>query len=181
LDTVDSEPVQEFQNFINPNTQTTDSGDSVRTFGSRAERRALRLLSILFDFVVIALGTLTMLYVVRMIWDLAINSLIHFAPEDALQSIVLILIFLEIFEIIVMYIIYHHVPMKNVVEIGVLALVKELLITLDLTELGWQVLLGMAALIAAMGWVYTRERRREDEHEHFLIEHGREELIDLME
>lgn len=68
----------------------------------------------------IALGTLTMLYVVRRIIDLAINSPIH--------------------------IIYHNVPMKNVVEIGVLALVKELLVTLDLTELGWQVLLGMAAL-----------------------------------
>ncbi|AEK73903.1 hypothetical protein GQS_10050 [Thermococcus sp. 4557] len=144
----------------------------MRTFGSRVERRALRLLSSLFDFVVIALGTLTMLYVVRMIWDLAVNSLIHFAPEDALQGIVLILIFLEIFEIIVMYIIYHHVPMKNVVEIGVLALVKELLITLDLTELGWQVLLGMAALIAAMGWVYTRERQREDNYNRFLIERG---------
>ncbi|NJE01593.1 phosphate-starvation-inducible PsiE family protein [Thermococcus sp. JdF3] len=144
----------------------------MRTFGSRAERRALRLLSILFDFVVIALGTLTMLYVVRMILDLAINSLVNFAPEQALQGIVLVLIFLEIFEIIVMYIIYHHVPMKNVVEIGVLALVKELLITLDLTELGWGVLLGMAALIAAMGWVYTRERQREDSYKRFLIEHG---------
>nr|WP_240913662.1 phosphate-starvation-inducible PsiE family protein [Thermococcus sp. JdF3] len=130
------------------------------------------MLSILFDFVVIALGTLTMLYVVRMILDLAINSLVNFAPEQALQGIVLVLIFLEIFEIIVMYIIYHHVPMKNVVEIGVLALVKELLITLDLTELGWGVLLGMAALIAAMGWVYTRERQREDSYKRFLIEHG---------
>ncbi|ASJ04983.1 MULTISPECIES: phosphate-starvation-inducible PsiE family protein [Thermococcus] len=149
----------------------------MRAISSRSEKTALKWLSLLFDFVVIALGTLTMVYVVWMIIDLAINSIKHFSPDEALQGIVLILIFLEVFEIIAMYIIYHHVPMKNVVEIGVLALVKELLVTINLEELGWQMLFGIAALIAAMGWVYTRERRREDEHEHFLIEHGREELM----
>jgi hypothetical protein len=30
----------------------------------------------------------------------------------------------------------------------------------------------MAALIAAMGWVYTRERQREDNYNRFLIERG---------
>nr|WP_206204777.1 phosphate-starvation-inducible PsiE family protein [Thermococcus sp. MV11] len=135
----------------------------------------MHVLSILFDFVVIALGTLTMVYVIRMIIDLAISSFRHFVPEDALQGIVLILIFLEVFEIIVMYIAYHHVPMKSVVEIGVLALVKELLVNIDLAELGWQMLFGIAALIAAMGWVYTRERQREDAHTEFMIEHGIEE------
>jgi len=144
----------------------------MRKISSWTEKKALGWLSLLFDFVVIALGTLTMIYVIWMIIDLALSSIRHFSPEDALQGIVLILIFLEVFEIIAMYIIYHHVPMKNVVEIGVLALVKELLVTIDLAELGWQMLFGIAALIAAMGWVYTRERRREDEHEHFLLEHG---------
>jgi uncharacterized membrane protein (DUF373 family) len=149
----------------------------MRAISSRSEKKILKWLSFLFDFVVIALGTLTMMYVILMIIDLALSSIQHFDPEEALQGIVLILIFLEVFEIIAMYIIYHHVPMKNVVEIGVLALVKELLVTINLEELGWQMLFGIAALIAAMGWIYTRERRREDEHEHFLIEHGKEELM----
>ncbi|ASJ13652.1 phosphate-starvation-inducible PsiE family protein [Thermococcus radiotolerans] len=140
---------------------------------TKIERKILRWLSTLFDLVVIILGALTMLYVIKMLWSFGIESIRNgLTPEDALHSIVLVLIFLEIFEIISMYIVYHHVPMKNVVEIGVLALVKELLVTLDLTELGWQMLMAIAVLIAAMGWVYTRERRREDAHEHFLIEHG---------
>ncbi|NJE10778.1 phosphate-starvation-inducible PsiE family protein [Thermococcus sp. MAR1] len=139
---------------------------------TQIERKMLRWLGMLFDLVVMALGTITMLYVVWMIYKLAVMSLQHFSPEEALHGIVLILIFLEMFEIITLYVIYHHVPMKNVVEIGVLVIVKELIVAIDLTTLGWQMLLGMAVLIAVMGWVYTRERMREDAHKQFLLEHG---------
>ncbi len=136
------------------------------------EKLALGWLSVTFDFVVIALGIFTMLYVIKLIIDLALQSLHGFSPEDALHGIVLILIFLEIFEIIAMYIIYHHVPMKNIVEIGVLVIVKELIVAIDLKELGWQMLIGMSAMVAVMGWIYTRERKREDEHERFLADRG---------
>ncbi|ASJ09632.1 hypothetical protein A3L11_10470 [Thermococcus siculi] len=140
---------------------------------TKIEMKILRALSATFDLVVIILGALTMLYVMRMLWDFAVEAIgKRTTPEEALHAIVLVLIFLEIFEIISMYVRYHHVPMKNVVEIGVLALVKELLVTLDLKDLGWQMLVAIAILIAAMGWVYTRERQREDARQRFMIEHN---------
>ncbi len=139
---------------------------------SRAEERVMKWLIMLFNMVVIALGILTMLYVIYLIFQLALGMIRGMGVETVLQGIVLILIFLEVFGIIWMYFKYHHVSMKNVVEIGVLAMVKELLITLDLHAFGWETLLAVSALILAMGTIYVLEMKRIDRHEEFLIEHG---------
>ena len=139
---------------------------------SRAEEKVMKWLIMMFNMVVIALGVLTMLYVMFLIVQLAYGIIEGMNVEAVLQGIVLILIFLEIFGIIWMYFRYHHVSMKNVVEIGVLAMVKELLITLDLHAFGWETLLAVSALIAAMGSIYVLEMRRIDKHEEFLLEHG---------
>jgi uncharacterized membrane protein (DUF373 family) len=130
-------------------------------------------LSALFDLVVIALGTLTMGYVIYLIWNLLETSLQGFDVEVVLHEIVLIIIFLEIFELLVMYVKEHHVSMRNVVELGVLAMVRKIVITLDYSKIPWTTLIGMAALILAMGWIYVQERRRITSHEEFLIEKGR--------
>ena len=139
---------------------------------SRAEEKVMKWLIMMFNMVVIALGVLTMLYVMFLIVQLAYGIIEGMNVEAVLQGIVLILIFLEIFGIIWMYFRYHHVSMKNVVEIGVLAMVKELLITLDLHAFGWETLLAVSALIAAMGSIYVLEMKRIDKHEEFLLEHG---------
>jgi len=139
---------------------------------SRAEEKVMKWLIMMFNMVVIALGVLTMLYVMFLIVQLAYGIIEGMNVEAVLQGIVLILIFLEIFGIIWMYFRYHHVSMKNVVEIGVLAMVKELLITLDLHAFGWETLLAVSALIAAMGSIYVLEMLRIDKHEEFLLEHG---------
>jgi uncharacterized membrane protein (DUF373 family) len=139
---------------------------------SRAEEKVMGWLIMMFNMVVIALGVLTMLYVMFLIIQLAYGIIEGMNVEAVLQGIVLILIFLEIFGIIWMYFRYHHVSMKNVVEIGVLAMVKELLITLDLQAFGWETLLAVSALIAAMGSIYVLEMKRIDKHEEFLLEHG---------
>jgi uncharacterized membrane protein (DUF373 family) len=145
----------------------------IREF-TKSEDAILHGLSKIFDFVVIVLSAITMAYVIYMIILLIVNSINNFNVEDVLQNIVIILIFLEILEILSMYILYHHVAIKNVVEIGVLALVKELLVTLNLKELGWEMLIGIAALVLVMGWIYIQERKRIDEFKKFLIEHGRD-------
>ncbi len=62
--------------------------------------------------------------------------------------------------------------LRSVVEIGVLAIVKELLVTLNLQELGWETMLAIAALILVMGILYILEMKRMNSHEEFLIERG---------
>ncbi len=141
---------------------------------SRTEKVLMRWLSNIFDMVVIAVGALAMVYVIYLVIVLAEEILTGFDVESVLQGIVLILIFFELFEIIAMYLLHHHVSMKNVVEIGVLAIVKELLIVTDLESIHWQSMVAMALLILVMGGLYVFEMRRIDRHNEFLIEHGME-------
>ncbi len=141
----------------------------------RVEKRVMQWLGLLFDMVVIGLGALTMIYVIYILFELAVGLLNGFEVETVLQGIVLILIFLEIFEIIVLYFLYHHVSMKNIMELGVLALVKELLITLDLKAFGWEMLIAVSALILSMGLIYVLEMKRIDVHDEFLSNSGKEQ------
>ena len=136
------------------------------------ENLLLKWLSVLFDMVVIGLATITMGYVVYLMFNLIIESFHAFNIEEILHQIVLVVIFLEIFELLTMYVKEHHVSMRNVVELGVLAMVRKIIITLDYNQLGWQTLFGMAALIFVMGWIYVQERQRRTRHEEFLITHG---------
>ncbi|WP_297503424.1 phosphate-starvation-inducible PsiE family protein, partial [Thermococcus sp.] len=77
--------------------------------------------------------------------------------------------------LLAMYLKEHHVSMRNVVELGVLAMVRKIIITPDYSKLGWQVLFGMAALLFVMGWIYVQERQRRTKHEEFMVEHGLKE------
>jgi len=136
------------------------------------ENLLLKWLSLLFDMVVIGLATITMGYVVYMMFHL-VTDIIHTSNiEEVLHQIVLVIIFLEIFELLSMYVREHHVSMRNVVELGVLAMVRKIIITLDYNQLGWQTLFGIAALIFVMGWIYVQERQRRTKHEEFLLAHG---------
>ncbi|MCD6523597.1 MAG: phosphate-starvation-inducible PsiE family protein [Thermococcus sp.] len=132
----------------------------------------IKWLSALFDIVVIGLATITMGYVVYLMVNLITESMHAFDIEEVLHQIVLIIIFLEIFELLTLYVTEHHVSMRNVVELGVLAMVRKIIITLDYNQLGWQTLFGIAALIFVMGWIYVQERQRRTRHEEFLITHG---------
>ncbi|WP_297066051.1 phosphate-starvation-inducible PsiE family protein [Thermococcus sp.] len=132
----------------------------------------LKWLSVLFDMVVLGLATITMGYVVYLMVNLITETIHSFDIENVLHQIVLVIIFLEIFELLTMYVKEHHVSMRNVVELGVLAMVRKIIITLDYNQLGWQTLIGMATLIFVMGWIYVQERQRRTKHEEFLIEKG---------
>ncbi|WP_297508287.1 phosphate-starvation-inducible PsiE family protein [Thermococcus sp.] len=136
------------------------------------EQGLMKWLNVIFDIVVIALATITMGYVVVMLVQLVQMGLHGLNVEEILHQIVLIIIFLEIFELLAMYVKEHHVSMRNVVELGVLAMVRKIIITLDYNQLGWQTLIGMSALIFVMGWIYVQERQRRTKHEEFLIQHG---------
>ena len=142
------------------------SGDSF------IEQGLMKWLNILFDVVVMVLAMATMGYVIAMLVQLIQLSLHGLNVEETLHRVVMIIIFLEIFELLAMYIKEHHVSMRNVVELGVLALVRKIIITLDYNQLGWQTLIGMSALIFAMGWIYVQERQRRTKHEEFMMEHG---------
>lgn len=134
------------------------------------EDNLLKWLNMLFDIVVIGLATITMGYVIYMIIELLVSTPLPI--EEVLHHIVLSIIFLEIFELLTMYVKEHHVSMRNVVELGVLAMVRKIIITPDYASFGWQTLFGMAALILVMGWIYVQERQRRTKHEEFLLTHG---------
>ena len=136
------------------------------------EKLIMRWLVIGFDLVVIGLAAITMGYVIYMMFVLVTDTISHFDVEEVLHTIVMIIIFLEILELLSLYLKEHHVSMRNVVELGILAMVRKVIITPDYSKLGWQTLLGMSALMLVMGWIYVQERRRRTQHEEFLIEHG---------
>ncbi|NPA47308.1 MAG: hypothetical protein GXO14_01520 [Thermococci archaeon] len=122
-------------------------------------RVMLRWLNVIFDLVVIALGTFTMAYVVYMLWELILSSVRSFDVEAVLHQVVLIVIFLEIFEMLMIYIREHHVSMRNIVELGVLAMIRKLIVSTDYNQMEWQKLVAIAVLIFVMGWIYVQEKK----------------------
>ncbi|BAD85327.1 hypothetical membrane protein, conserved [Thermococcus kodakarensis KOD1] len=136
------------------------------------ENTALKWMNFAFDLVVIVLALLTMAYVLYAIYDLAEIMLQGFDIEETLHEFLLVIILLELFELLTLYIKEHHVSMRRVAELGVVALVRKLVITIDYKALGWELLIGMAALIFVLGWIYVQERRRISEEEKFIIERG---------
>jgi len=139
------------------------------------ESLVMKWLTIGFDIVVIGLSIITMMYVIYIMWELVVASLHSLDIEEVLHQIVMVIIFLEILELLAMYLKEHHVSMRNVVELGVLAMVRKIIITPDYSKLGWQTLLSIAALLFVMGWIYVQERQRWTRHEEFMIEHGLKE------
>lgn len=139
------------------------------------EQGLMKWLGVLFDIVVIAMATITMGYVIVMVIQLVQMGIHNFNVEEILHQVVLIILFLEIFELLAMYVKEHHVSIRNVVELGVLAMVRKIIITIDYNQLSWQTLLGMSALILVMGWIYVQERQRRTKHEEFMVEHGLKE------
>lgn len=136
------------------------------------ENTALKWMNFTFDLVVIVLALITMAYVLYAIYDLAEIMLQGFDVEEALHEFLLVIILLELFELLTLYIKEHHVSMRRVAELGVVAIVRKLVITVDYKALGWDILIGMATLIFTLGWIYVQERRRVSEEEKFLVEHG---------
>jgi uncharacterized membrane protein (DUF373 family) len=133
---------------------------------------ALKWMFFAFDFVVIMLALIVMAYVVYMLYTLTLMMFHGVNVDDALHQLLLIIILLEIFELLSLYIKEHHVSMRRVVELGVVAMVRKLIITSDYSSLGWTTLIGIAALIFVLGWIYVQERRRVSEEERFIVEHG---------
>ncbi|NJF24972.1 phosphate-starvation-inducible PsiE family protein [Thermococcus sp. Bubb.Bath] len=133
---------------------------------------ALKWMSFAFDLVVIVLALITMAYVAYMLYDLAAMMFHGLEVEEALHQFLLVIILLELFELLSLYIKEHHVSMRRVAELGVVAIVRKLVITADYNALGWQTLLGMSVLIFVLGWIYVQERKRISEEEKFMVEHG---------
>jgi uncharacterized membrane protein (DUF373 family) len=133
---------------------------------------ALKWMSFAFDLVVIVLALITMAYVVYMLYDLTVMMFHGFDVEEALHQFLLVIILLELFELLSLYIKEHHVSMRRVAELGVVAVVRKLVITADYNALGWQTLVGMSLFIFVLGWIYVQERRRISEEEKFMVEHG---------
>jgi uncharacterized membrane protein (DUF373 family) len=144
---------------------------------SPAEEKILRWMTIAFDAVVILLGILTMIYVAYLLYDM-FRMFLHQPDIDGiLHDFLLAVILLEIFELLTLYLREHHVSMRRVAELGVVAIVRKLVITADYNQVGWETLISLAALILALGWVYTQERKRTTQHEEFLLEHGYESEV----
>ncbi|MDI3476057.1 MAG: hypothetical protein PWQ95_1785 [Thermococcaceae archaeon] len=136
------------------------------------ENAVLKWMNFTFDLVVIVLAVLIMIFVIRAIYDLVEMIFAGVNVEEALHELLLVIILLELFELLTLYIKEHHVSMRRVAELGVVAIVRKLVITVDYKVLGWEILVGMAALIFTLGWIYVQERRRVSEEEKFLVEHG---------
>ncbi len=136
------------------------------------ESTALKWMNFSFDIVVIVMALLTMAYVIYAMYNLIAIIYHGFDVEEALHEFLLVIILLELFELLTLYIKEHHVSMRRVAELGVVAIVRKLVITVDYRKLGWEVMIGMAALIFALGWIYVQERRRVSEEEKFIVEHG---------
>lgn len=85
-----------------------------------------------------------------------------FADSDGLFSIfglvVVILVGIELLRILLLFLHDHAVDPAIVVEVAIIALCNKLLVS-NLKEMGWPVLVGLAALLAGLALAFTALRR----------------------
>ncbi|BAA30520.1 phosphate-starvation-inducible PsiE family protein [Pyrococcus horikoshii] len=116
-----------------------------------------RILDTIFDLV----GWLLEIIVIG-IMGIAIfktfQYLMHLDLENTLEEFLFLLILLEIYELISLYLKYHHVSMRRVVELGVIAIVRKLMIVKDYNSLNPFTLIGLGLVIVALGWIYVNLR-----------------------
>ncbi|WP_048146641.1 phosphate-starvation-inducible PsiE family protein [Pyrococcus abyssi] len=88
-------------------------------------------------------------------------SLISLNLEGTLEEFLFVLILLEIYELLSLYLRHHHVSMRRVVELGILAIVRKLMVVKDYDSLNPLTLIGLALVIFALGWIYVNLNLKE--------------------
>ncbi|AFK22912.1 phosphate-starvation-inducible PsiE family protein [Pyrococcus sp. ST04] len=81
-----------------------------------------------------------------------LNSLILSNLEVALENFLLVLILLELYELLSLYLKEHHVSMRRVAELGIMAIVRKIMVVKSIEPL---TLFGLAAIVLVLGWIYV--------------------------
>ncbi|AFN04194.1 hypothetical protein PFC_06290 [Pyrococcus furiosus COM1] len=77
--------------------------------------------------------------------------------EGSLEEFLMALILLEMYELLSLYLKEHHVSMRRVAELGIVAIIRKIVIsTKDTEKADPLVLFAFALMILALGWIYTR-------------------------
>ncbi|MFA4645763.1 phosphate-starvation-inducible PsiE family protein [Pyrococcus kukulkanii] len=72
--------------------------------------------------------------------------------ELALENFLLVLILLEMYELLSLYLKEHHVSMKRIAELGIVAIVRKIMVG---KMYDFKVLFGFSAVIFVLGWIYV--------------------------
>ncbi|AEC50924.1 hypothetical protein PNA2_0006 [Pyrococcus sp. NA2] len=91
-----------------------------------------------------------------------ISYLIGFNLESTLEEFLFVLILLEIYELLYLYLRQHHVSMRRIVELGVIAIVRKLMVVKDYRDMNPFTLIGLASVILALGWIYVNLKQQEE-------------------
>ncbi|AMM54728.1 phosphate-starvation-inducible PsiE family protein [Pyrococcus kukulkanii] len=113
------------------------------------------LLSSIFDVIVAILEVVIIGFIAislyKTVIPLSVGDL-----ELALENFLLVLILLEMYELLSLYLKEHHVSMRRIAELGIMAIVRKIMIEKIYDPLQ---LLGFAAVIFVLGWIYVNLRR----------------------
>ncbi|ASJ16960.1 hypothetical protein A3L04_07670 [Thermococcus chitonophagus] len=109
------------------------------------------VLTSVFDIIVALLEIVVIGFISVALYKTVIH-LLSGNLELALENFLLVLILLEMYELLSLYLREHHVSMRRIAELGIMAIVRKIMIG---KMYDFKVLIGFSAVIFVLGWIYV--------------------------
>ncbi|CUX78442.1 hypothetical protein CHITON_1663 [Thermococcus chitonophagus] len=109
------------------------------------------MLTSVFDIIVALLEIVVIGFISVALYKTVIH-LLSGNLELALENFLLVLILLEMYELLSLYLREHHVSMRRIAELGIMAIVRKIMIG---KMYDFKVLIGFSAVIFVLGWIYV--------------------------
>lgn len=140
---------------------------------TRSQNIASKIAGYAVTFVIDVLVMLTIVILLWSVWDVGVGlyeALVAGAADglnDLMIGVLTVLIFIEVFELSVKYLSTRAVSVKDLYEVSIAVILREVWVGLFAHTMKWQMVLAVAALLIAVGLLRAFEVRYNDVKHHF--------------
>jgi uncharacterized membrane protein (DUF373 family) len=123
-----------------------------------------RVLELLQDGVVVLLNVTLLGMALVFLYRVWVEIVAFGDLQEGLSNIIFVVITIELYRLLVHYLMYHRVDLNILVEVGVSAIIQKVILV-GVDKYSMQQLIGISIILVALGailWVHLQERRRGD-------------------
>lgn len=140
---------------------------------TRSQNIATKIAGYAVTLVIDVLVMLTIVILLWSVWDVGVGLYESLMAGDSaglnslMVGVLTVLIFIEVFELSVKYLSTRAVSVKDLYEVSIAVILREVWVGLFAHTMKWQMVLAIAALLIAVGLLRAFEVRYNDVKHHF--------------
>lgn len=140
---------------------------------TRSQTIASKIAGYAVTLVIDVLVMLTIIILLWSVWDVGVGLYESLAAgnsaglNDLMIGVLTVLIFIEVFELSVKYLSTRAVSVKDLYEVSIAVILREVWVGLFAHTMKWQMVLAVAVLLLAVGLLRAFEVRYADVKRHF--------------